>query len=163
MSNSVRPHRRQSTSLPHSCDSPGKNTGVGCHFLFQYMKMKSESEVTQWCPTLSHTMDCSLPGSSIHGIFQARVLEWVAFSFSRVYSPPRDRTQASSISCINRWVLYHWVTWETSITKSQYITLATDICHFVQPTPVFLLGKFHGERSLEGYSPWHHKESDMTE
>ena len=53
-------------------DSPGKNTGVGCHFLLQCMKVKSESEVTQSCPTLSDPMDCSLPGSSIHGIFQAR-------------------------------------------------------------------------------------------
>ena len=64
-------------------NSPGKNTGVGCHFLLQCMKGKSESEVTQLCPTLHDLMDCSLPGSSIHGIFQARVLEWVAISFSQ--------------------------------------------------------------------------------
>ena len=82
MSDSVRPHRRQPTRLPHPWDSPGKNTGVGCHFLLQCMKMKSESEVTQLCLTLSDPMDCSLPGSSIHGIFQARVLEWVAIAFS---------------------------------------------------------------------------------
>ena len=63
-------------------DSPGKNTVVGCHFLLQCMKVKSESEVTQSCLTLSDHMDCSLPGSSIHGIFQARVLEWVAIAFS---------------------------------------------------------------------------------
>ena len=63
-------------------DSPGKNTGVGCHFLLQCMKVKSESEVAQSCLTLRDPMDCSLPGSSIHGIFQARVLEWVAISFS---------------------------------------------------------------------------------
>ena len=63
---------------PHPWDSPGKNTGVGCHFLLQCMKVKSESEVVQSCPTLSNPMDCSLPGSSIHGIFQARVLEWGA-------------------------------------------------------------------------------------
>ena len=55
--------------------SPGKNTGVGCHFLLQYMRMKSESEVAQLCPTVRDPMDCSLPGSSVHGIFQARVLE----------------------------------------------------------------------------------------
>ena len=59
-----------------------KNTGVGCHFLLQCMKVKSESEVTQSCPTLSDPMDCSLPGSSVHGIYQARVLEWAAISFS---------------------------------------------------------------------------------
>ena len=63
---------------PPPWDSPGKNTGVGCHFLLQCMKVKSESEVTQSCPTPSDPMDCSLPGSSIHGILQARVLEWVA-------------------------------------------------------------------------------------
>ena len=67
---------------PHPWDSPGKNTGVGCHFLLQCMKVKSESEVAQSCPTLSHPMDCSLPGYSIHGIFQAKVLEWGAFAFS---------------------------------------------------------------------------------
>ena len=63
-------------------DSPGKHTGVGCHFLLQCMKVKCESEVAQSCPTLSDPMDCSLPGSSIHGIFQARVLEWGAIAFS---------------------------------------------------------------------------------
>ena len=76
MSDSVRPHRRQPTRLLCPWDSPGKNTGVGCHFLQQCMKVKSESEVTQSCLTPSDPMDCSLPGSSIHGIFQARVLEW---------------------------------------------------------------------------------------
>ena len=58
--------------------SPSKNTGVGFHFLLQCMKVKSESEVTQSCPTLSDLIDCSLPGSSVRGIFQARVLKWVA-------------------------------------------------------------------------------------
>ena len=72
MSDSVRPQRWQPTRLPRPWDSPGKNTGVGCHFLLQCMKEKSESEVTQSCPTLSDPMDCSLPGSSAHGIFQAR-------------------------------------------------------------------------------------------
>ena len=82
VSDSVPPHRRQPTRLPHPWDSPGKNTVVGCHFLLQCMKVKSESEVAQSCPTLSDPMDCSLPGSSIHGIFQARVLEWGAITFS---------------------------------------------------------------------------------
>ena len=76
----MRPHRRQPTRLPRPWDSPGKNTGVGCQCLLQCMKMKSESEVTQSCPTLREPMDCSLPGSSVHGIFQARVLEWGAIS-----------------------------------------------------------------------------------
>ena len=83
MSNSVQPHRRQPTRLPRPWDSPGKNTGVGCHFLFQCMKVKSESEVAQSCLTLSDLMNCSLPGSSVHGIFQAIVLEWVAIAFSK--------------------------------------------------------------------------------
>ena len=82
MSDSVRPHRRRPARLPRPWDSPGKNTGVGCHFLLQWVKVKSESEVAQSCPTLSDPMDCSLPGSSIHGIFQARVLEWGAIAFS---------------------------------------------------------------------------------
>ena len=63
-------------------DSPGKNNGVSCHFLLQCMKVESEREVAQSCPTLSDLMDCSPPGSSAHGIFQARVLEWGAIAFS---------------------------------------------------------------------------------
>ena len=84
MSNSVRPHRQQPTRLPRPWDFPGKNTGVGCHFLLQWMKVKSESEVTQSCLTPSNPMDCSLPGSSVHGIFQARRLEWVAIAVSDI-------------------------------------------------------------------------------
>ena len=68
---------------PRPWDSPGKNTGVGCHFLLQCMKVKSESEVAQLCLTLSNPMDCNPPGSSVHGIFQARVLEWGAINFVR--------------------------------------------------------------------------------
>ena len=82
MSESVWPHRHQPTRLPHPWDSPGKNTGEGCHFLLQCMKLKSESEVAQLCLTLCDPMDCSLPGSSVHRIFQARVLEWGAIAFS---------------------------------------------------------------------------------
>ena len=76
--------RRQPTRLLCPWDSPGKNTGVGCHFLLQCMKVKSESEVAQSCPTLSDPVDYSLPGSSVHGIFQARVLEWGAIAFSSI-------------------------------------------------------------------------------
>ena len=89
MSDSVRPHRWQPTRLCRPWHSPGKNTGVGCHFLLQCMKVKSESEVAQSCPTLSDPMDCSLSGSSVHGIFEARVLEWGAIVFSSV-----------SVSCV---------------------------------------------------------------
>ena len=82
----VRPHRWQPTRMPHPWDSPGKNTGVGCHFLLQCMKVKSEREVAQSCLTLRDPMDYRLPGSSIHGIFQAKVLEWVSIAFSNLYT-----------------------------------------------------------------------------
>ena len=82
MSDTVRPHRRQPTRLCRPWDSPGKNTGVGCHFLLQCMKVKRESEVAQSCPTLCNPMDCSPPGSSVRGTLQARVLEWGAIAFS---------------------------------------------------------------------------------
>ena len=81
----MRPHRQQPTRLPRPWDSSGKNTGVGCHFLLQCMKVKSESEFIQSCPTPSDPMDCSLPGSSTHGIFQVRVLEWGAIAHTLVY------------------------------------------------------------------------------
>ena len=91
VSDSVRPHRQQPTRLPRPWDTPGKNTGVGCHFLLQGMKLKSEREVAQSCPTPSDPMDCSLPGSSVHEIFQARVLEWGAIAFSE-YSMFKGKT-----------------------------------------------------------------------
>ena len=84
VSDSVRPHRWQPTRLPYPWDS-GQ---VGCHFLLQRMKVKSENEVAQLCPTLSGPMDCSPPGSSIHGIFQTRVLEWGAIAFSQGKASP---------------------------------------------------------------------------
>jgi len=83
VSNSYRLHGLQPTRLLHPWDFPGKSTGVGCHFFLQCIKVKSESEVTQSCPTLSGPMDCSLAGSSVHGIFQGRVLEWGAIAFSK--------------------------------------------------------------------------------
>ena len=110
MSDSVRPHRRQPTRLPRPWDSPGKNTGVGCYFLLQCMKVKSEREVAQSCPTLSDPMDCSLPGSCIHEIFQARVLEWGAIAFSdhifiELYIS--DLNVASAASCRTKvWKVY---------------------------------------------------------
>ena len=98
MSDSVQPHRRQPTRLRHPWDSPGQNTGVGCHFLLQCMKVKSESEVTQSCLTLRNPMDCSPPGSSVHGIFQASLLERGAIAFSvllQLCAPPNPPAQAS--------------------------------------------------------------------
>ena len=79
----MQPQRRQPTRHPHPWDFPGKNTVVGCHFLLQCTKVKSQSEIAQSCPTPSDPMECSLPGASVYGIFQARVLEWVAIAFSK--------------------------------------------------------------------------------
>ena len=100
MSNSVWPHRRQPTRLPHPWDSPDQNTGVGCHFLLQCMKVESESEVRQSCLTLPDPMDYGPPGSSVHGIFQARVLEWVAISFSNAW---KWKVKVKSLSRV--WLL----------------------------------------------------------
>ena len=106
MSDSVRLHRRQPTRLPRPWDSPGKNTGVGCHFLLQCMKVKSESEVTQSCPTLSNPMDCSPPGPSVHGIFQARVLEWGAIAFSNGWFLNKKNFYLKLSTTINNLVMY---------------------------------------------------------
>ena len=82
--------RRQPTRPRRPRDSPGKNTGVGCRFLLQCMKVKSESEVAQSHLTLCDPMDCSLSGSSVHGRFQARALEWGAVAFSFLYRVLQD-------------------------------------------------------------------------
>ena len=105
MSYSVRPHRQQPTRLLHPWDSPGKNTGVGCHFLLQCMKVKNESEVTQSCLTLSNPMDCTLPGSSTHGIFQARVLEWSAIAFSGLF----ECININTCICFCVYTLQQWL------------------------------------------------------
>ena len=153
MSDSVRPHRWQPTRPRSPWDSLGKNTGVGCHFLLQCMKVKSESEVAQSCPTLSDPMDCSLPDFSVHGIFQARVLEWGAIAFSQFLLV---------VSEIKRRLLLRRkvMTKLDSILKSRDITLPTKVRLVKarrrqwQPTPVLLPGKSHGRRSLVGCSPW---------
>ena len=110
MSDSVRSHRQQPTRLPCPWDSPGKNSGVGCHFLLQCMKVKSESEVAQSCLTLSDLMECSLPGSSIHGIFQARVLEWGAIAFSAVFTNVAQKLDSKFLEKLSRdfkWLNAH--------------------------------------------------------
>ena len=128
--------------------------------------VKVKSEVTQSCPTLCDPVDCSPSGSSVHGILQARILEWVAISFSRGSSRPRNWTRISYVSCIGRWVLYRWATREAH--GFIYQNLSGKLPYFVwsekwQPTPVFLPGESHGRRSLMGYSPWGRKESEMTQ
>ena len=105
MSNSVRPHRWQRIRLPRPWDSQGKNTGVSCHFLLQCMKVKSESEVTQSCLTTRDPMECSPPGSSIHGIFQARVLEWGAIAFSFISSGMLVKIWGVKSYM---WIFYSW-------------------------------------------------------
>ena len=109
MSDPVRPHRQQPTRLPHPWDSPGENTGVGCHFLLQCRKVKSESEVVQSYPTLHDTMDCGPPGSSVHRVFQARVLEWgaIAFRFRQYYNQiyVYKNTLPATERMINWWIL----------------------------------------------------------
>ena len=133
MSDSVRPHRRQPTRLPLPWDSPGKNTGVGCHFLLQCMKVKSESKVAQSCLTLSDPTDCSLPGSSVHGIFQGRVPEWVTSAFSYL----------------------------DSILKSKDITLSTKVCLIkAMVFPIVMYGreswtvKKAEHRRIEAFELW---------
>ena len=129
------PHRRQPNRLHRPCDSPGKNTGVGCHFLLQCIKVKSESEVAQSCPTLSDPMDCSLPGSSIHGIFQSRVLEWGAIAFSvflfyrgikwisrKYYDFPRA-THLHGASLVAQWLKIHLPMQETQVEKAVQLLL----------------------------------------
>ena len=105
VSDSVRPQRWQPTRLPCPWDSPGKNIGVGCYSLLQCMKVKSESEVAQSCLTLSNPMDCSLPGSSVHGIFQARVLEWGAVTFSRNGTNSHQFTLLTRGNDVNKAIL----------------------------------------------------------
>ena len=104
MSDSVRPHRWKPTRLCPR-DSPGKNTGVGCHFLLQCMKVKSESEVAQLCPILCDPMDCSLPGFSVHGIFQARVLEWGAIVFYNTLSKHGGLVIKSCPTLVTPWTV----------------------------------------------------------
>ena len=138
-------------------------------------------------------MDCSLPGSSVHGILQARILEWVVIPFSRGSSLPRDQT---SVSCITDrfftvwatrkglnilkdiFIIYirlYWASQEALAVKNSPVDAAdTGDAGLIpaswkpwsrkwQLAPVFLPGEFHGQRSLAGYSPWGHKESDTTE
>ena len=121
VSNSVRPHRRQPTRLPCPWDSPGKNTRVGCHFLLQCVKVKSESEVVQSCLTLRDPMDHSLPGSSIHGIFQARVLEWVAIAFSNTHTTTCkiDNQQGPTVQHMELYSIFCNNIWEKSLKKSE--------------------------------------------
>ena len=126
MSDSVRPHRWQHTRLPRPWDFPGKNTGVGCHFLLQCRKLKSEREVAQSCPTFCDPMDCSPPGSSVHGIFQARLLEWGAIAFSD-------------------WVV---LTRTNYVVKRHHWFITLSFTQFVYISTVFQFAKVLGEKFI---------------
>ena len=143
MSNSVRPHRQQPTRLPCPCDSPGKNNGVGCHLLLQCMKVKSESEseVAQSCPTPSDPMDCSPPGSSVHGIFQARVLEWGAIAFSNTNNQIVWRSNQSILKEINPKYSSEGLMLKL---KLQYFGYLMRRAKLLEKTP--MLGKIEGRR-----------------
>ena len=146
MSDSVRPHRWQPTRLPHPWISPGKNTGMGCHFLLQCMKVKSQSEVAQSCPTLSDLMDCSLPGSSVDGIFQAKVLEWGAIAFSGIYTHAHTYIY---ICGIHMYGLSRWFSDEEPACQCRSCKFNPWVWNIPwrrkwQPTPVLLPGESHG-------------------
>ena len=119
MSDSVQPHRWQPTKLPRPWDFPGKNTGVGCHFLLQCMKVKSESEVAQSCPTVRDPMDFSLPGSPVHGIFQARVI------YIYIYIIRPEKTLKAEVSSVKKWSkCHHPQSWHAT-SFSQSVPLAS--------------------------------------
>ena len=149
MSDSVRPHRRQPTRLLRLWDSPGKNTGVGCHFLLQCMKVKSE-KVTQSCLIPSDPMDCSPPGSSVPGILQARTLEWVAISFSNacmraklpqscpILCDPMDRSPpGSSIHRILQARILEWaaISFSNARMHAKSLQLCPTLCDPVDNSP----------------------------
>ena len=146
---------------------------MGCHFLLQCMKVKSESEVAQLCPTLGNPMDCSLPGSSVHGIFQASVLEWGDYS----HEIKRHLHLGRKVMTIILYLLRNifpmdggaWWAAVCGVAKSQTrlsdFTLTFPFMHWRrkwQPTPVFLPGKSQGQGSLAGCCLWGHRGLDTT-
>ena len=162
MSDSMRPHRRQPTRLPRPWDSPGKNTGVGCHFLLQCEKVKTENEFAQSCPTLSDSMDCSPPGSFIQwdppgkstgvgchclnsyhsmGTLNLPGVSQVALVVNNLPANAGDVRDTCGLDPWVRKIPWGWKWWSV---------------------PVFLSENSHGQRSLAGSSLWGHKESDTT-
>ena len=138
----MRPHRQQPTRLLCPWDSPGKNPGVGCHFFLQCMKVKSEREVAQSCPTLSDPMDCSLPGSSAHGIFQARVLEWVAISFSNAWKwKVKEKSLSSGRLCATPWTAAYQAPPPMEFSRQEYwsgLPLPSLLVTLIHPKKTFI-------------------------
>ena len=167
MPDSVQPQRWQPTRLPRPWGSPRKNTGVGCHFLLQCMKMKIESEVAQSCLTLSNPMDCSLPVSSIHGTLQARVLEWGATAFSSNAGDPGSvpgygRSPGEGIGYL---LQYSWASLVAQLQcgRPEFNPWVGKISwkRAQQPTPVFLPKESHDRGGWWVTVHWV-TESDMT-
>ena len=149
MSDSVRPHRPQPTRLPRPWDSPGKNTGVGWHFLLQCIKVKNESEVAQSFPTLSDPMDCSLPGSSIHGIFQARVLEWGAIAFSMyIYSEILFSLQVVEFCHATTWVNLEYVMLSEINTAWFYLYVISKVIKLIEAESRIVIARDRREEEM---------------
>ena len=156
MSDSLWPHRQQPTRLPCPWDSPGKNTGVGCHCLLQCMKVKSESEVAQPCPTRSVPMDCSLPGSSVHGIFQARVLEWGAIASSGESAmPPQFSSHIPVIMIAAHWAGWFWFFKKNSFSSIKNISKLFNWCNMIPALKKF--AHLLGIKDKLGNNAWHMK------
>ena len=160
---------------PCPWDSPGKNTGVGCHFLLQCRKGKSESEVPQSCQTPSDPMECSPPSSSVHGIFQARVLEWGAIAFSKAWKWKGKVKSLSRVRLlVTPWTVAHQASPSMGFSRQEYwsgLPLPSPDCQCRrrkrhtfdpwvrkitwrrawQPTPIFLPGESQGQKNLVGY------------
>ena len=172
MSDSVQPHIRPPTRLPCPWDSPSKNTGVGCHFLLQCMKVKSKSEVAQSCPTLCDPMYCSLPGSSVHGIYLIfRILVILEFIlYQTLYLEKAMAPHSSTLA----WKI-PWAEEPGRLQSMRSLRVrhngATSLSLFTfmhwrrkwQLTPVFLPGESQGQGSLVGGRLWGRTESDTTE
>ena len=182
MSDSVRPHRQQPTRLHHPWDSPSKNTGVGCHFLLQCMKVKSESEVAQSCLTLHYPMDCSLSASSVHGIFQARVLEgchclckhqiWVlkerrAYYQLSIFTEQKNAFTAPNVPKSGWMGVVEWEMFLPGFAPNLKFSLFSHTCpcsiplvltHYKQTGPVWLIRFNSWYCSLNSYLwwPWPH-------
>ena len=150
VSDSARPHRRQPTRLPHPWDSPGNNTGVGCHFLLQCIKVKSESEVAQSCQLLMTPWTVAHQAPQSMGFSRQEYCSGVPLP-SPIF-PGGAIGKEFACHCRGRKKL-RFDPWVRKIRWRRKW----------QPTPVFLCGKYHGQRSLAGYSPQGCKESDMTE